>query len=722
MKNTNGMIYTWAVSVVVLCLNTFALASSPNLVPAKPAQSPNYWCTWYAQNYWIGRGTDFTNLKSITNSNAREELTEETVFNPKDGWATTYLNHGRGDYIFLIDHGWQSKNKAEWTGGGRMFFNLIVDPQDFPKYAHLEPKDRLRMFNEDIKSLGWNSLGLWVRGAVTLEDAETFVSWCKYAGIRYWKIDGGDTDAFHAVQATEKLYPDLILEYVTGAGGNINPKWDQDLVSYPSPYRPAGNRQTHMIKISQRADTFRTYDVAPLLMSVTTLRRAHDILQQTQQQPKYRAILNVQDDCNIAVGLGVSVASKRHPNMNERTYRGKDLHHQLSGKRCIQKRINEVERFGRWARIAPAFPCGEGIYLSSDNELIDRCRFTEWDTWNKATYGKIVSQSAPAIMARNMPLPRVEVEGKPPYVCATTYPNGPLGIATEGRVSEEDHWFHPRAKISVKVKDANQPIGIVGYYKQLDLEFAGSLDAVKHVWAQDLLADEAKDIKDSVLIKGNRLSIPGALIDYVGTSSGDQEDKSVPGLVLQLEGNSLPIAGNEFMTNTKVVSDGPAMREQNDVYKGTAHVTPSRYGYHVQSGDGPRISLKRLDRAIYTGTATITWKMNPADEIEASNGFLVLSGDEDAAVSVLAGVWNASSEITAFENDGIWAGRTKVFGAGGEMECRLDIDMDTRTLRLSVNDSQINYAFSENLTSIHYIGFGVRDASMLFSEPKITTR
>ena len=65
---------------------------------------------------------------------------------------------------------------------------------------------------------------------------------------------------------------------------------------------------------------------------------------------------------------------------------------------------------------------------------MDRCKFTEWDTWARNTYGKMVSQSAPAIMARNMPLPEVESDGPAPFVCAATYPNGATGIATEGRV------------------------------------------------------------------------------------------------------------------------------------------------------------------------------------------------------------------------------------------------------------------------------------------------
>ena len=191
-------------------------ADAPKLVPDKASGEPNYWCTWYAQNYWIGRGTDLKSLDGVTNEAAREELTETAVFNPDDGWATTYLPRGRKDFIFLIDHGWQTKDKAKRIAGGPDFFNLVAEETDFPRYAELEPKDRLQRFNEDIRSLGWNSLGIWTRGNVTLAQARTFVEWSKHAGIRYWKIDGGDTREFNSFKAKQEIYPELVLEYVTG--------------------------------------------------------------------------------------------------------------------------------------------------------------------------------------------------------------------------------------------------------------------------------------------------------------------------------------------------------------------------------------------------------------------------------------------------------------------------------------------------------------------------
>jgi len=701
-------------------------AGPPNLVPAVPSEEPNYWCTWYAQNYWIKRGQDLEQLEGITNQAAREELNEHALFNDEDGWAATYLKRGRADYIFLIDHGWQTKDESKRIAGGPAFFSLVADEGDFPRYARLEPQERLKDFNAEIKRLGWNSLGIWTRGNIGMAEARTFVEWSKHAGIRYWKIDGGDTQKFNAFKAKQELYPELVLEYVTGAGGNLNPKWHLDLESYPSVYETGGSRQQVMLECLQHSDTFRTYDASPLLMSATTLRRTHDILRQTQQQPKYRAILNVQDDCNIAVGLGVLVASKRHPNMGERTLRGKDLHHQLSGPRCMQKRINEVERFGRWARIAPAFPAGEGTYLSSDEELIDRCVFTEYDTWAARTYGKMVSQSAPAAMARNMPLPKVEVEcGEPkPFVCVTTYPNGPTGIATEGRVSPENRWSEPRAKVVVQIKDASQPIGIVGRYRELILDFAGSIEHVETVWAQDLLADRAVDITSKVVISNNSLAIPGEVIDAVGTSAGDAGDLSVPGMVLRLQGKDLPVAGDGFAPKARpsalekpVVQKGS---EQADGYSGTAKLAEDPYGYLVTASGPSQIVLEPLGQSIISGRFSIRWKMKPARASATKNGFIVLSSDEDANAALCAGSWMGANKITLFENNSKWGNDlSKACRLEGELDCTLEVDLDLRTATLTVNGETLETAFSESFTSINYIGFGVHNAETLFTKPEI---
>ena len=701
---------------------TICADEAPNLVPEEKASAANYWCTWYAQNYWIQRGGEITNFKAINNSNAREELTYHNLFNPEDGWASTYLPRGRGDYIFLIDHGWQDKDDQIRLPGSTPFFSLQMDYRDFPQFQSTSYGESLRLFNEQIKAAGWRNLGLWTRGEITEEAARRMVEWSRQAGIQYWKIDGGGTDHFYSYHIKEEIYPELVLEYITGSNGPLNPGWnDSEARTIPSVYAPGGPKAEAALKVIRNTDVFRTYDAAPLLVTTTTLRRIHDILSQTQGNPEYIAKLNIQDDTQVAAGLGCLVAVKRHPNYLERTLNGKDLHHQISGKRMIQHRMNEVERFGRWSRIAPPFPAGQGSYQSSTEDLIDSYPHDQSHTWYSAVYGKTVYQSAPAIMARNMPLPVVEAGGESPYVMATTYPNGPLCVATEGRVKPTDQWYEPRAHITVQVKDANQVIGIFGHYESLTLKFAGPLAGLQKVWAQDLLSQEAVDIFSRVGIDQNSLTIPGDLIDQIGTSAGDKGDISVPGMVIRLEGNSLPIAGDDYAPKPNPVSSTTDKQAPSKGLSTTAIVREVPYGSQVS---GPKnqsaIKLTPLKKGIEHGKFSVTWNMKPADQNRTQNGFIVLSSDPVGDNAVIAGSWIGSNEITIFEQSAVWGnGPKKKFQPGEELACRVEVDMDARTLKLTINGTSMSQSFSEAVTSINYLGFGVKGSTTLFTEPRL---
>lgn len=514
----------------------------PNLVPVETSKAPNYWCTWYWQNYLIKAGEEVINTDPqtiYTNSAAREGLNEITLFG-ENGMAKVMLPESRGDYYFLIDHGWQDKSIQKNT-----FFTFIMDTLDFPSYAHLEPKDRIKQLSEDIKALGWRGLGLWVRGNITQEDAYKFVEWSKYADIEYWKIDGGDTQSFYCYQAKQEIYPKLVLEYVTGSGGPLNANWDlPDLNHYPSVYYP-GVKQvkdanagpgfaSRALTVMKNSDVFRTYDAVPLLVSTVSMQRIHDILIQTAGNPEYISYLNIQDDCNIAAALGCLVAVKRHPMNTPRMYEGRDYHLQIAGDRHVDHRLNEMGRFVRWQRIAPPMPAGYGTYEASENFLIDNYKFRVGDTWKKNTWGKIVNQSAPAIMVRNIALPKVEINGAPPYVLASKFPNGSICIATEGRVKPDNSWYHPRAKIYLECGEGNGSIGIFGHYASLTLSFDKEIPRKTVVWAQDLLSDQAINITSKIKIENNTLTIPGELIDEIGTAAGTEDDISVPGLVLKI--------------------------------------------------------------------------------------------------------------------------------------------------------------------------------------------
>lgn len=506
---------------------------APNLIPDENGTAPNYWCTWYWQNYLIEKGKEVANPdpKTVyTNSAARENVSQETIFG-EGGMAQVMLPKTRGDYYFVIDHGWQDKQIKKNT-----FFTFIMDTLDFLKYAHLEPRDRIKQMNIDIKALGWRSLGLWVRGNPTEAEMRTFVEWSKYAGIEYWKIDGGDTKFFYASKIKEENYPELTLEHVTGAGP-LTPLWNQSgLSSYPSGYYPEENarKSQKMLEILQNTDVFRTYDAAPLLVTTTTMQRVHDILTLTAGDTKYSAILNVQDECNIAAALGLLVAVKRHPMDTPRMYKGSDYHLQISGDRQVGRRLNEMDRFAVWQRIAPPMPAGYGSYHSSDEFLIDSIVFHENHTWYTPTYGKMVRQSAPAVMSRNIPLPDVKTDGEKPFVMASKFQNGAVCIATEGRVYPDKSWFHPRVEISVSELEIDKPIGVFGHYETLILVFSADVSKNAVVWAQDLLDDKAVDISDMISIQGNTIIIPGDLIDEIGTSCNDEGDISGPGLVLRV--------------------------------------------------------------------------------------------------------------------------------------------------------------------------------------------
>jgi len=519
-----------------------------NLVPDTIASAPNYWCTWYWQNYLILEGKEVTDPDAetvYTNVAAREQMNEKNIFGER-GMAKVMLPRTRSDYYFVIDHGWQDKSIEDNT-----FFTLKMDTLDFPRYAKLEPKDRIRQMNEDIKGLGWKGLGLWVRGNPSEEQMRKFVEWSKYAGIEYWKIDGGDIDRYLATKIKDDIYPELTLEHITGTGP-INPYWDKPgLPLYPSVYNlenavsqkldaslnPRTEKAEKSLEVIKNTDVFRTYDAAPLLVSTTTMQRIHDILVQTAGKSDYRAFINIQDDCNIAAAMGLMVAVKRHPMETPRMYKGKDFHLQISGKRHVNRRLNEMDRFVLWQRIAPPMPAGQGTYHFSEQQLFDSIVFKESDTWLKRTHGKMVRQSAPAIMSRNIPLPEVRSEGLAPYVLASKFPNGAVAVATEGRVTPEDSWRHPEADITLKEAEMDRPIGIFGLYKSLRIRFSKPLPEKVKIFGQDLLAKSAMDITEKVSIGKNEITISGDLIKDIGTSAGDPDDLSAPGMVIKVVPN-----------------------------------------------------------------------------------------------------------------------------------------------------------------------------------------
>ena len=146
---------------------------------------------------------------------------------------------------------------------------------------------------------------------------------------------------------------------------------------------------------------------------------------------------------------------------------------------------------------------------------------------------------------------------------------------------------------------------------------------------------KSEDIKDKITISGNKLTIPGELIDRIGTAAKDEGDLSAPGMVIRLVGKDLPIAGDDYFpepkryTVGKPVAQSASLEKHKDSYG-------DQEGYRLKAVNGQQIALKALDKPITTGKATITWKMKAVSS-PTQNGFLVLSND--AKGKCLCGGW-----------------------------------------------------------------------------------
>jgi hypothetical protein len=71
------------------------------------------------------------------------------------------------------------------------------------------------------------------------------------------------------------------------------------------------------------------------------------------------------------------------------------------------------------------------------------------------------------------------------------------------------------------------------------------------------------------------------LIDRIGTSAGDEGDLSAPGMVLQLDGKDLPVAGDAFTPVVDIARLAANPIVENDGYRGTASVKAHTYGFKL---------------------------------------------------------------------------------------------------------------------------------------------
>jgi len=484
-----------------------------NLVPSKPSNAPNYWCTWATQNYMYGHDLhdlDVALLEGDAGAGlARSAMTQENVLS-ETGWLRSFYPKIRNDLFFLLDDGWER--------GGTATFEL--DTAKFPSFQGAAP-DRLLQLNSAVQKAGWRGAALWCRNTPEGDGVHRLETLSDSAGIQYWKIDIGDP-TFSLVRVRNQIQIPLTLEHVNGELP-VNGDWRKD--------GRFGSQSwdSRRVTILRNTDVYRTYDVTSILSLPTTMDRLAAMLKGVDAHPEVRALLNVEDEVYVAAVMGCTMGVMRHPLTGLRPGGDPDLF--FNGPRQAKKRLDEVVRAVRWQRIAPPFSAGSGTVAVDEDVLLDSWSFEEGQTWQKELVGATVRQGAPARISRNMPLPEVKASGEKPFVFAARFPNGAVAVGAQERTQVGKAWYMPGCDVTLQAADAPGPYGIFGNFGSLTLAFDQE-PRKKRFLAQDLAGDQAIDITHSVQVQGNRLHIPGSVIREVGLRDATHGDLSAPGFVI----------------------------------------------------------------------------------------------------------------------------------------------------------------------------------------------
>jgi hypothetical protein len=541
-------------SALIIMMVVVAACGGPevarNLVPDTPSVTPSYWCSWACQNYLYGQGDAVIDsltfkVEHIARFKA-DAITEETLFGA-DGWLTEFYPKIRKDLYVVLDDGWDIPISNDYS-----YRNLgDLDPVKFPSFSGTIP-EKWTQLNDWTTDNGWKGIGLWfrtneskqdsVRRAEMNDDAaysrmywKERLEWSRDAGVRYWKMDvGGDDDKIRMMtDMKDEIVPDLSYETVLSHPGvpfTLLPEG----MNYSPEFIERGKVRLTI------ADVIRLYDLSAELGNATMLLRFATCALHLQDQPDADALLNAEEEVYIAAALGGTVGVFRHPLIGLRPDPDPDIY--LTGPRELKQRLDEVVRAVRWHRIAPAFPANAVPVEVDDNYLTDTWTFAPGEFWtaaldwthNRNTAGETMAESAPARVTRGLPLPEVKCDGELPFVLASRNPNGAVSVASIGRVFHDQGYVTPKADVTLNTGPLDAPVGIFGYFDSLTLVTDAPLGDVT-IMAQDLAGDVATDITERVTLDGNRLIIPGAVIEEIGLSAAAPGDLSDPGLVLVVE-------------------------------------------------------------------------------------------------------------------------------------------------------------------------------------------
>lgn len=520
------------------------------LIPKAGKNTASYWCSWRNQRLFMPNPFFHMRLYDQKRHEAiqRDMLSDEFLFgNP--GVVAHYMEGIRRDMYVMLDDGWDLPYEGDYTRVG----SLILNRDRFP-YGGKTPADDLAVLSRKVSDLGYSGTGLWVpmtrlgEDYATPGDLDSFLSfwqeraaWMRYAGIAYLKVDWGvhSRHTHYRAALTELLHrevPGLLVEHAVLDGWFFDPTADRGILK-------------NTLEIS---DSFRCYDVKFEFNSSSTLGRAAAMLTlDAALAPGCLGLINVGEEPYLAAALGCTMGIMSHPLLRgsvismlpERFENG------IAPTRLLKSdfhSFDHYERALRWQRLCPAFP-----YIRGGTEVSDTVLEDSW-TYDKEPYpfprqelcGRTVRQSAPATVARGVPLPSVSTgacryEDKTylPYTVACRHPvTGAFAVATLTRtVDGVMNCTTPAANVSCRGLSAECPFAVFGEYRTLTLEFDRDITGYR-LFGGDILLDDQPDITEAegVTVDGCRLILSGELLHRIGTAGASFHDLSDPGSVFTL--------------------------------------------------------------------------------------------------------------------------------------------------------------------------------------------
>ena len=490
-----------------------------DLIPHHKNPTPDYYCTWQTQLYATCDGKP---------QGQRAIIGEKALFQREKpfGWAYFY-EKAREDLFLVMDDSWDVPLKEDRSYYG----SLLLNSDKFPRSTENAKSnaEALKNLSQSIKALGWKGLGGWVCAQESTRFAEntnaedywkTRLRDAAEAGFSYWKVDWGKKSSnleFRKMltDLAREIAPDLVIEHAV----------IKDIIPL--------------------ADVYRTYDVPAIMSIPMTMEKIAGLSDVSTIQEGNMGLVNCEDEAYIAAAGGFAMGIMRHPYQGTFVDGRADMSFP-SIHRNLKTKMHEIIRAARWHRIAPAF--------SFDTKQLHIDPLHLQDTWHlqnvdeeieawwlntpligDAIKDHVITKTAPARIARGCALPEVHADknGNAPYVIAAKNPCGAFSVATLGRTTKRQYEI-PKCTVTVDIGNADT-VGVFGEYESLVMQNAHS--RIHRILMQDLADDQAYDVTETVMIRENRIVIPGELIQKIGTISQPKEDTSEPGVLIKIESN-----------------------------------------------------------------------------------------------------------------------------------------------------------------------------------------